>query len=941
MPKHIRPARRHWALLQSAGVGLLVAAVIALGLVTSTNATTACANSGDQCLSAAQSVGTVTAGTPFSSGQTINIVIPANSAFASPDNTSAIEILECSAPNGVIPTLTTACDGNTVQGPTVTANANGSFTLTGYSVYALPDSVSLGEGSGGPVCGNTLATECILYIGNNQNNFTAPHLWSQGFFISPNATDNGAMPGDGSAPVVASVPTKANSTVVPSPTTVPADGVNSSTVTVTLKDAGNTPVSGKAVTLSCTTPTTGCTTHITGPSSAQTDVNGQTTFTVTDTSAQAVSLTATDTTDSVPLTPASITFQTPAATAANSSVSANPTTVPTGSTTVTVTLRDQGIIPQPIAGDTVTLAQGSGHAVITPGATPNKTNASGVATFTATDTTAETVTFTATDTTNSTVITNTASVTFGNLAVSGAQSTVTAASPASTASAGTTAVVTLLTSTDSPVAGKTVSLQASSSTAVIGASSPAMTGSNGQVSFTVADSVAESVTLTAKDTTDGTTLTQTPTVVFETPAPSAAASSVLASATTSPADGETQTLIRVIISDQFGSALSGKTVTMQGSPGGNVQVHPTDVGGTGTPGVTNSNGEADFQADDTVAETVTFTATDTTDSFTLAKTVTITFTPGPADPASIGTTVTASPMNPPADGSTPSTVTVTLTDFFSNPIAGKTISLKALNGSSSITPATAVTGQNGQATFSATDATAEVVTYQATDVTDANAVLDSEAVVTFGKPPAPPPDATFCSVAANPTSVPADGTHTATVSVLLYDGNGDPVSGKAVTLAASAGNSKIAATNATTNNSGMATFAVSDSTTESVKYTATDTTDNVPLTADPVTVTFTAAAAGSTTTTTTTTTTTSPGATTTTTLTNAAAVGTTSAGVSAATSTGNTGTGASSPTLAATGSSTLLPWLVGLGVLFLMIGTIGRRRLRWQHQILEDPDEAR
>ena len=128
-----------------------------------------------------------------------------------------------------------------------------------------------------------------------------------------------------------------------------------------------------------------------------------------------------------------------------------------------------------------------------------------------------------------------------------------------------------------------------------------------------------------------------------------------------------------------------------------MQVHPIAIG-PGSPGVTDSFGHAEFQADDTHAESVTFTATDTTDgNLVLSQTVSITYTPGPADPASIGTTVTASPANPPADGSTPSTVTVTLTDFFSNPIAGKTIALKALSGGSTISPATVVTDQNGQA----------------------------------------------------------------------------------------------------------------------------------------------------------------------------------------------------------------------------------------------------
>lgn len=300
------------------------------------------------------------------------------------------------------------------------------------------------------------------------------------------------------------------------------------------------------------------------------------------------------------------------------------------------------------------------------------------------------------------------------------------------------------------------------------------------------------------------------------------------------------------------------------------------------------------------------------------------YTPGAADPNTLGTTVTASPTNPPADGTTPSTVTVTLTDYFSNPVVGKTIGLKALNGSSSVTTVNAVTSQTGQATFTVTDSTAEIVTYQATDITDGNAILAAEAVVKFGNPPSPPPVAAYCSVVANPTSVPADGTHTATISVLLYDGNGDPVTGKAVTLTDSGGASTVTATNATTNNSGIATFTVSDATVEKVTYTADDTTDSVDLTAIPVTVTFATAAAATTTTTTTTTsssttTTTTSGTTTTT----SAAVGL-SGTTAASASTGNTGAATSS--LAATGSPVLLPWLIVFGLMFLAAGAVGRRR---------------
>ncbi len=712
---------------------MLGLAALTLGLVVSAGA--AGPASGSIVPTAAQAQNPFTAGIPFASGQSINVVIPANSAFAAPNDHAGINIVECAAPDGVVPTQTSACDGPTIQGSTILPATDGSFTYPNYQVYALPDSITLGEGTTGPTCGQTAATECMLYIGNDQGDFTKPHLWSAPFFIAPNATDSGSPAGDGSPPAVPTKPSSALSTAVASPTTATADGVDFSKVTVTLVATGAVPVAGKAVTL---TPTSGAA-KVTGPSPALTDANGQTTFSVTDTTAQAVTLTAVDTTDSVTVTQQpNVTFQAPIVDPSHSTVSANPTTVTAGnSTTIMVTLRDQGGTPQPVANQTVTLA-GTGSAVIIPTANPNVTNASGVVTFTATDTAAETVKFTATDTTETTVIANTASVTFGTPSVSASLSSVTASTPAPVGAQGTSVVVTLLSPTAFPVAGKTVSLSSTGS-AVVGAPTPATTGANGTVSFPLTDTVPETVTLTATDTSDNIILASTPSVTFAAGSPSATTSTVVASATTSPADGQTQTLITVTVKDQFGQPLSGKTLAIQSAPSG-VLVHPVAVGGTSTPGITDSSGTAEFEVTDTHAESVTFIATDTTDNLVLSMTVSIAYLPGPADPTAVGTTVAVAPANPPADGSTPSTITVTLTDYFSNPIAGKTIALSALNGKSTIVPVSPVTNAAGQATFHVTDSTAEVVTYQATDVTDASAVLAHKGVVTFGNLNGPPCD---------------------------------------------------------------------------------------------------------------------------------------------------------------------------------------------------------
>ena len=272
--------RRCWTMLQLSGVGLLVAAAITLGLGVGAGATPA---TGDSLPDSAQCAETCAAGIPFDSGQTINIVVPANSAFAAPDNNSGVNIVECAAPSGVVPTLPSACDGNTLQNG-AQVNTDGSFTFNGFTVYALPDSVSLGEGASNPVdCGNTAATECVLYIGNNQNDFTAPHLWSQPFFVNTDPTDSGTInPGDGSGAATATVPSATLSTAVARLRRRRRTGLTSQTVTVTLLGTGSVPVAGKAVTL--TSPSS--TAAVTGPSPAATGANGQATFTVTDTVAE-------------------------------------------------------------------------------------------------------------------------------------------------------------------------------------------------------------------------------------------------------------------------------------------------------------------------------------------------------------------------------------------------------------------------------------------------------------------------------------------------------------------------------------------------------------------------------------------------------------------------------------------------------------------------------
>lgn len=141
------------------------------------------AHSGAEIPGAATPTDNYPSGAPFFNGQEIDIRIPANSIFQSG---LKVNILECSDPGGStgnLPSSINNCDGNTIQGNTVLINRDGSVDLNRYPVYALPNFPQLGESkTGQPVC--NLSHACVLYIGENQESFTAPHYFSQPFYVA-------------------------------------------------------------------------------------------------------------------------------------------------------------------------------------------------------------------------------------------------------------------------------------------------------------------------------------------------------------------------------------------------------------------------------------------------------------------------------------------------------------------------------------------------------------------------------------------------------------------------------------------------------------------------------------------------------------------------------------------------------------------------------------
>jgi hypothetical protein len=202
---------------------------------------------------------------------------------------------------------------------------------------------------------------------------------------------------------------------------------------------------------------------------------------------------------------------------------------------------------------------------------------------------------------------------------------------------------------------------------------------------------------------------------------SPANSSVTAAPTSVPADGSTASTITVVVKDVHGTALPGDAVTLTGSGAGS-KISPSGSKAT------DSSGSAVFTVTDANAESVTYTAKDASGAIGSAA---VAFTT--VGPSSGASSLAASPSSVPANGTSASVITVTLRSSGGSAVAGDTIVLVPSTGSKAVmTPATAVTGSNGAASFNVTDKTIQTVTFTATDTT-AHLGLGS-VQVTFTKP---------------------------------------------------------------------------------------------------------------------------------------------------------------------------------------------------------------
>jgi hypothetical protein len=195
------------------GAAFLVASGILILVTQPAGATTLTSGDGYTSLS---TEGTVTPGTPYTSGQTITITVESNSVLnnanlvangvpgQTPGNpTGFYYIEECSDPDGLVanlPTTPNGCEHSTLD-LSQAKSKDGSLDDTSLVVYDLPDENSLGAPNMVGEC-DVAPNECVIGVfatsPQSGDGFGFPHLFSAPFQITVgNGLDEGDNPGDG------------------------------------------------------------------------------------------------------------------------------------------------------------------------------------------------------------------------------------------------------------------------------------------------------------------------------------------------------------------------------------------------------------------------------------------------------------------------------------------------------------------------------------------------------------------------------------------------------------------------------------------------------------------------------------------------------------------------------------------------------------------------
>ncbi|KHI43308.1 hypothetical protein PU31_14605 [Escherichia coli] len=231
------------------------------------------------------------------------------------------------------------------------------------------------------------------------------------------------------------------------------------------------------------------------------------------------------------------------------------------------------------------------------------------------------------------------------------------------------------------LAGQTVSVTADNSAMV---ASTVITGPDGTVEISVTSQTAGTSTVTASINNSS----QSRDVTFIADVRTAQIADLVVIKDGSEADGATANTLRARVTDAFGNALAGQTVSVL-----------ADNGATVSPTVTTEpDGTVEISVTSQTAGTSVVTVSINNSS--LSRNVTFIADVRTAKIADLAVTQDGSV----ADGATANTLRVRVTDAFGNTLAGQTVSVLADN-SATVTP-TVITGQDGTVEISVTSQTA-------------------------------------------------------------------------------------------------------------------------------------------------------------------------------------------------------------------------------------------
>ena len=488
----------------------------------------------------------------------------------------------------------------------------------------------------------------------------------------------------------------------------------------------------------------------------------------------------------------SVSFVAGAASATTSSlVASSPTVTADGTSTTTLTVTVHDAHGNAVAGTAVTLSgSGSSNSF---GAISGTTNANGVFTTTLASTLAQNETITATEGS----VHEQASVSFVAGAASATTSSLVASSPTVTAdgTSTTTLTVTVHDAHGNAVAGTAVTLSGSGSANSFGAIS-GTTNANGVFTTTLASTLVQNETITA---TEGTVHEQA-SVSFVAGAASATTSSLVASSPTVTADGTSTTTLTVTVHDAHGNAVAGTAVTLSGSGSSN------SFGAIS--GTTNANGVFTTTLASTLVQNETITATEGS----VHEQASVSFVAGAAS-ATTSSLVASSPTVT-ADGTSTTTLTVTVHDAHGNAVAGTAVTLSGSGSSNTFGAISGTTNANGVFTTTLASTLAQNETITATEGS-----VQEHTSVSFVAGAA---SATTSSLVASSPTVAADGTSTTTLTVTVEDAHGNAVAGTAVTLSGSGSNNTFGAISGTTNANGVFTTTLASTLVQNETITATE-----------------------------------------------------------------------------------------------------------------------